>query len=26
LDLAQLDMNKPEHRDIYKKMKAEGKV
>ena len=26
LDLAQLDLNKPEHRDIYKKMKAEGKV
>ena len=26
LDLAQLDLNKPEHRDIYKKMKAEGRV
>ena len=26
LDLAQLDLNKPEHREIYKKMKAEGKV
>ena len=26
LDLAQLDMNKPEHREIYKKMKAQGKV
>lgn len=25
-DLAQLDMNKPEHREIYKKMKAQGKV
>jgi hypothetical protein len=26
LDLAQLDLNKPEHREIYKKMKAQGKV
>jgi len=26
LDLAQLDMNKPEHREIYKKMKAAGQV
>ena len=26
LDLAQLDLNKPEHREIYKKMKVEGKV
>ena len=26
LDLAQLDMNKPEHRKIYKQMKSEGKV
>lgn len=26
LDLAQLDMNRPEHREIYKKMKAQGKV
>jgi len=25
-DLAQLDLNKPEHREIYKKMKAQGKV
>ena len=25
-DLSQLDMNKPEHREIYKKMKAQGKV
>lgn len=25
-DLAQLDMNRPEHREIYKKMKAQGKV
>ena len=25
-DLAQLDMNKPEHREIYKKMKMQGKV
>ena len=24
-DLAQLDMNKPEHREIYKKMKMQGK-
>ena len=26
LDLAQLDLNKPEHREIYKKLKAQGKV
>lgn len=26
LDLAQLDLSKAEHRNIYKKMKAEGKV
>jgi hypothetical protein len=26
LDLAQLDLSKAEHREIYKKMKAEGKV
>lgn len=26
LDLAQLDMNNPEHREIYKKMKAQGKL
>jgi len=26
LDLAQLDLNRPEHREIYKKMKAQGKV
>jgi len=25
-DLAQLDLNKPEHREIYKKMQAQGKV
>jgi hypothetical protein len=25
-DLSQLDLNKPEHREIYKKMKAQGKV
>jgi len=25
-DLAQLDLNKPEHREIYKKMMAQGKV
>ena len=25
-DLAQLDLNKPEHREIYKKMKAQGKI
>ena len=25
-DLAQLDLNKPEHREIYKKMKMQGKV
>lgn len=25
-DLAQLDMNKPEHREIYKKMRAQGKL
>jgi len=26
LDLAQLDLNRPEHREIYKKLKAQGKV
>jgi len=26
LDLAQLDLNKTEHREIYKKLKAQGKV
>jgi hypothetical protein len=26
LDLAQLDMNNPEHRKIYTKMKTQGKV
>jgi hypothetical protein len=26
LDLAQLDMNNPSHREVYKKMKVEGKV
>ena len=26
LDLAQLDLNRPEHREIYKKMKSQGKV